>query len=101
MSDMTSSHSEKEIYEGCIALMKDITKMFYEYLSVVGVNVEDIPDDEQFYVAYYPTEIVERLFLRRTSHSGRMSQLSKCKELEIDPYDEIEFSFDDFRSTDN
>ena len=59
----TSSHNEKEIYDGCLALMKQMTRLFYEYLNIIGFNVEDLTEDEQFVANFSPTEVVERLFL--------------------------------------
>lgn len=83
MSDMTSSHSEKDIYEGCISLMNDLLRQVYEWLEIVGFDVSELDRDEQFATHFYTTEIVERLFLWNTSHSGGTSQRIKLKELGI------------------
>lgn len=81
--DMTSSHSEKDIYEGCISLMNDLLRQVYEWLDMVGFDVSELDRDEQFATHFYTMEIVERLFLWNTSHSGGTSQRMKLKELGI------------------
>ncbi len=83
--DMTSSHNEKAIYEGCISLMEDLVDSFYEYLDFIGIDVNEQEEDEQFSKNFHPAEIVERLFLARTTHGGGTSQRMKCLELGIDP----------------
>lgn len=92
--DMTSSHSEKEIYEGCLALMEELTGRFQEYLDFIGVDLSEYPTEEQFDASFQTTEIVERLFLWHTMHSGGTSQCMKCKELGIEPCKTIHFKFD-------
>lgn len=92
--DMTSSHSEKDIYEGCLALMNELTDRFYEYLEFLEVDLSEYPEEEQFDATFNTTEIVERLFLWRTYHSGGTSQRMKCEELGIDPWKEVHFKFD-------
>ena len=78
--DMTSSHSEKHILEGCIALMTELTDSFAEWLEWQGIEV---PEEERFCHRFYYTEIVERLFLWHTHHSGGTSQRMKCEELGV------------------
>lgn len=82
--EMTKSHSEKHIYEGCIALMQELMERFEEYLDFIGVEPKEPDDEEGFATYFYPTHIVERLFLWHTRHSGGTSQLLKCRELGID-----------------
>lgn len=82
--EMTASHSEKHIYEGCISLMQTLMGRFEEYLDFIGVAPMDVSDEERFCTSFYPMEIVERLFLWRTFHSGGTSQHLKCQELGID-----------------
>ena len=91
--DMTSSHSEKDIYNGCISLMNTLTGRFYEWLDFIGVDITKLDDEEQFCTAFYPTEIVERLFLMKTSHSGGTSQRMKCAELGINTNKMVTFDF--------
>lgn len=93
--DMTSSHSEKEIYKGCLALMETLKDEFYKWLDSIGVDVSELDDEEQFCCNYYPTEIVERLFLWATTHSGGTSQRMKCAELGIDNDKVVSFNFSD------
>jgi len=82
--DMTSSHSESDIYNGCIALMNKLTDSFIDYLNYLGVNDSDIAEDERTVLTMPATEIVERLFLHNTSHSGGTSCRMKLKELGIE-----------------
>lgn len=91
--DMTSSHNEADIYKGCISLMDTLTGNFYEWLDFIGVDVVKLDAEEQFVARFYPTEIVERLFLWRTKHSGGTSQRMKCKELGIDADKMVTFDF--------
>ena len=96
MDDMTSSHSEKCIYSGCIRLMNNLVDEFYSYLETIGIDVSELSEDERFRVSYYPTEIVETLFLSHTSHSGGTSQRMKCAELGIDTNKMEDFDFSSY-----
>ena len=82
--EMTSSHSESDIYKGCIALMQELMGRFEDYLDFIGLDPKEANEEERFATYFYPTHIVERLFLWNTHHSGGTSQLLKCKELGID-----------------
>lgn len=83
--EMTASHSEADIYKGCIALMQELMGRFEDYLDYIGLDAPTNANrEEQFATYFYPAHIVERLFLWNTHHSGGTSQLLKCKELGID-----------------
>ena len=88
--EMTASHSERDIYEGCIALMESLVGSFEQYLEYIGV---DLKDEAPFNADFRTTEIVERLFLWKTAHSGGTSQSMKCRELGIDPWETVRFEF--------
>lgn len=60
--EMTASHSEADIYMGCIALMQELMGSFEEYLDFIGLDPKDANDEERFATYFYPTHIVERLF---------------------------------------
>ena len=75
------THSETQIYEGCLALMHGLVEEFGEWLEWQGVEV---PEEERFCLNMHPTEIVNRLFLYHTSHSGGTSTRAKCHELGIE-----------------
>lgn len=93
ITDNTSSHSEKDIYEGCIALMHELTGRFKEYLEYMDIDTSD--REEAFCTAFYPTHIVERLFLWRTRHNGGTSCRMKLAELGVSDED-IQFDvYDD------
>ena len=86
--DMTSSHSEKDILEGCIALMQELTDEFSEYLDFMGVKPSE---EEQFWLSMSYFHIVQRLFLYHTSHSGGTSTGMKCRELGVDSGKTVQF----------
>lgn len=82
--EMTASHSEKEIYEGCLELMEEISAEWMAYMEdYLGFDPEETNRDELPMFVFAPEHIVERLFLWHTSHSGGTSQGLKCKELGI------------------
>lgn len=78
-----SSHSEKQILEGCIALMQEMVNGFREYLDYIGHDKPEYEEEKQpFCMSYF--HIVNQLFLFHTSHSGGTSTRAKCHELGID-----------------
>ena len=44
----------------------------------------EVPEEERFCLYMHPTEIVNRLFLYHTDHSGGTSTRAKCHELGIE-----------------
>lgn len=93
-TDMTSSHSEKEIYKGCLALMYELFDIFKEWLEFIGYDTQNPTNEEEsFCYQVYPTHIIERLFLWGTTHSGGTSRRMKCRELGIDDDQMITFDF--------
>lgn len=98
ITDNTSSHSEKDIYEGCIALMHELTDRFKEYLEYMDIDTND--RKEAFCTSFYPTEIVKRLFLWRTGHNGGTSCRMKLEELGVSNED-IQFDVYDEEDTEN
>ena len=97
--EMTKSHSEAEIYRGCISLMQELMGRFEDYLDFIGLDPKEANDEERFATYFYPAHIVERLFLWNTSHSGGTSQLLKCRELGID--EDKTVIFEDRRGTED
>lgn len=90
--EMTKSHTEADIYKGCVTLMQELMWRFEDYLDFIGVEAgKDCDDEERFFTFFYPTHIVERLFLWNTGHSGGTSQRLKCQELGIDTDDTVIF----------
>ena len=86
--DMTSSHSEKQVLEGCIALMQELTGYFEEWLEYHDFEVDE---DETFFVTMSYFHIVQRLFLWNTGHSGGTSTGLKCGELGVDSSKHVAF----------
>ena len=54
MSDMDlSSHSEKQILEGCISLMQEMVDGFREYLDYIGHDEPEYEEEKQpFHMSY-------------------------------------------------
>jgi hypothetical protein len=73
--------SEAEIYKECVKLMQGLVEEFGEWLKWQGV---DVPEEERFCLYKSPFEIVNRLFLWHTTHSGGTSTRAKCHELGIE-----------------
>lgn len=84
-----SSHSEKDIVNGCIGLMEDVHERMMEYMEMMGFeyNSKDKEEIPQFRYSYF--EIVQRLLLQGTSHSGGTSTRKKCEQLGFDSYETI------------
>ncbi len=90
MPSNTSSHDEKHILQGCIALMSEMVDYFREYLDFIGYEPEFDEDKMPFVMSYF--HIVQRLFLWNTRHSGGNSTRTKCYELGIeDSSENVEF----------
>lgn len=79
------SHSELEIVKGCISLMQMLMGRFEEYLDWMGVSPDS--EEERFLTQFSYFEIVQRLLLWTTSHSGGTSTMQKCAELGLDSGD--------------
>lgn len=95
--DKISSHSEQEIYKGCIALMNELVDEFQNwYRWVHGEDaIEELDEEEMFCFRMTPFHIVQRLFLFGTSHSGGTSTCQKCGELGVGDWSrDIEFCFE-------
>lgn len=90
---MIESHSEQKIVECCIDLMQELVNEFEKYINYIDIDLTELPDDEHFKVCYTNAEIVNRLLLSTTTHSGGTSTRQKCKELGLDSSKSIEFSF--------
>lgn len=92
----TASHSEAAILRGCISLMQTLTGRFEEYLDFIDFHPDN--EEERFCTEFYMTEIVERLFLWETHHSGGTSQHLKLKALGVDAET---VTFEDDRETED
>lgn len=92
----TQSHSEAAILRGCISLMQTLTNRFMEYLDFMDLHPEN--SEERFGTSFYMTEIVERLFLWETRHSGGTSQHLKLEELGVE---EETVTFEDGREAED
>lgn len=90
MDIKTTSHDERNILQGCIALMGEMVGYFREYLDFIGFEPEFDEDKMPFVMSYF--HIVQRLFLWNTRHSGGTSTMKKCYELGIeDSSEQVEF----------
>ena len=91
--------NNKQIYDGCIELMNELTKSFVEYLNYIGEDVEELKKDEEcsLFRGFTNFEIVNKLFLLDTSNSGGASTRSLCKNLEIDDSKMIWFGLEEHK----
>lgn len=90
----TTSHSEQDIYFGCVELMQKLCDEFREYLDYLGYDVCELEENEKFNYIMTPMQIVRKLFLQHTRHSGGNSTRMKCAELGIDLDDKVTFCWD-------
>ncbi|MCD7826323.1 MAG: hypothetical protein LUH14_10250 [Clostridiaceae bacterium] len=90
------SHSEKDILSGCIGLMSEVYQRMINYLDFIGVDLNELPEEERpdFYFSYF--EIVQELFLMKTTHSGGTSTMEKCMELGVDCGENVEFKHNEY-----
>lgn len=87
------SHSERDIVDGCIALMGNMWKEFIDYLDYMEVDY-DLDDMPSFSFSYF--HIVQQLLLSHTNHSGGTSTRQKCDELGLDWSRSIKFRIDEY-----
>lgn len=83
------SHSEEQILDGCISLMYELFGRFTEYLEWIGFEPEN--EEEVFETNFSYGEIVSRLFLWNTHHSGGTSTAAKCRILGKDYSENVRF----------
>lgn len=76
-------HSEKNILEGCISLLRELTDVFKDYLDYMGIEQKGIDDEQTFSHGMSVSHIVNKLFLYHTNHSGGTSTSAKCQELGV------------------
>lgn len=77
-------HSEKNILEGCISLLRELTDVFADYLEYRGIDQgADADKSEVFTHHMNVSHIVNELFLHHTNHSGGTSTSAKCRELGV------------------
>ena len=86
---MILSHDEREIVNGCVALMHELTDRFIEWMEWQGV---DCDEEERFDTSFTYFEIVQRLLLYHTNHSGGTSTREKCAQIGFDSWGEVEFA---------
>lgn len=80
-----SIHSEKDIVNGCIWLMEDVHEQMMNYMEIMDVqHTEGVP-----VLSYSYFEIVQKLLLSRTKHSGGTSTRAKCENLGFDSYETV------------
>lgn len=89
------SHDEKHILKYCISLMQELTDAFGEwYKWMHGEDaIKELSEEESFCYRMAYFHIVQKLFLFTTYHFGGTSTRAKCKQLGVDPSEEVEFDF--------
>lgn len=92
-----SSHSERDIVLGCIGLIDEVLNgefAIFEQLEADGFDFDEYKKRSEcelgFSLTYF--EIVQRLLLYHTSHSGGTSTQAKCCELGFDPSEYVSFN---------
>ena len=87
---------KKEIYNGCIRLMNQLTESFVSYLIFIGEDVNELKMDEEcnIFRGFTNFELVNNLFLFDTKNAGGNSTRELCKELELDDSDMIWFGIE-------
>lgn len=91
------SHDEKHILECCISLMQELVGKFEEWYEYVHGEdaIKELCEDEKFCYRMSYFNIVQKLFLLGTNHSGGTSTRAKCEQLGVDSAEEIEFDWSD------
>lgn len=87
-----TSHSEKNILNGAISLMETVFRYMIDYMDYMGFEYDNDDDEEKPRFEMSNFEIVQRLFLSRTSNSGGTSTRAKCKELGVE--DDVMINFE-------
>ncbi len=87
-----TSHSEKNILNGAISLMETVFRYMIDYMDYMGFEYDNDDDEEKPRFEMSNFEIVQRLFLSRTSNSGGTSTRAKCKELDVE--DDVMINFE-------
>lgn len=90
------SHSERDIVNGCMELMRDMFREFIDYLDYIDVDY-DLEDMPTFSYSYF--HIVQTLLLLRTNHSGGNSTRQKCNELGLDWSKSVKFRLNEERES--
>lgn len=94
-----TSHSERCILEGCITLMQDMFSVIQQLLEF-GFTPEEIFEDDDHEGHYHYSyavpmeEIVRKLFLSHTGHSGMTSCMQKLRELGYNDWGNVKFTID-------
>ena len=91
------SHDEKHILKSCLGLMQEMVNDFAEwYRWQHGEDsIEELDEEEIFFIRKTYFRIVQELFLLHTNHSGRTSTRAKCEQLGVDWGEEISFDWSD------
>lgn len=92
--DGMEKHTDRQIYDGCIHLMKKMVEYFLEYLEYLGYDLDKLDEDERFAVEISNMEIVRTLFLSHTRNSGGCSTRDFCKKIGIDGSKSVKFEIE-------
>lgn len=91
------SHSDKHILMACISLIDGVLNSEYGIYQQLADDDFDFKEFEErwgcklgFSYSYF--ELVQRLFLFHTTHSGGTSTHAKCRELGVDAGEAVDFS---------
>lgn len=92
-----STHSDKEILDACISLIDGVLNGehgIYQQLADDDFDFDAFEErfDCKIGFSYSYFEIIQRLFLWGTNHSGGTSAHAKCRELGVDAGAVVDFS---------
>lgn len=82
----TTSHSERDIFNGCIEIMRDMVEDFKEwYIELHGEDaLEMLEEEDLFGMWVFSRKVVEKLFLEKTDHHDKATCIAKMHELGIE-----------------
>jgi hypothetical protein len=92
--DGMEKHTDRQIYDGCIHMMKNMVEYFLEYLEYLGYDLDKLDEDERFAVGISNMKIVRTLFLSHTRNSGGCSTRDFCKKIGIDGSKSVKFKIE-------
>lgn len=94
--EIVTSHSEEKILKHCLGLMEQLTREFQEWYEMIHGEdaLNELDEEELFGCSFSYFEIVQKLFLFSTGHSGGNSTRTKCEQLGVNSWENITFGFE-------
>ena len=97
--DRIPIHDDLRIVQGCISLIRQVLcgeDGIFDQLEADEYDFKTFRENYGCNIGYRLNyfEIVQRLLLAGTSHSGGTSTCAKCRELELDPCEYVNFEYE-------